>query len=122
MKHRYPFVALNPLSCEAYKNINSVSQRADIRIDVDGSGPLEPFSVVCEFFADGRVRTVVRHNNERITPVDGFQEPGSFVQDIIYDADMDQIEALLNRSTNCRQRISYACIRSKLFNSPGGYL
>ncbi|XP_076231521.1 neurexin-4 isoform X1 [Calliopsis andreniformis] len=110
--------SLNPLSCEAYKNINSVNQRADIKIDVDGSGPLKPFPVVCEFFTDGRVRTVVQHNNERVTPVDGFQEPGSFVQDIIYDADMDQIEALLNRSTNCRQRISYECVRSKLFNSP----
>ncbi|XP_016910778.1 neurexin-4 isoform X1 [Apis cerana] len=110
--------SLNPLSCEAYKNINSVNQRADIKIDVDGSGPLKPFPVVCEFYTDGRVRTILRHNNERMTPVDGFQEPGSFVQDIIYDADMDQIEALLNRSTNCRQRISYECVHSKLFNSP----
>ncbi|CAK9823551.1 Nrx-IV [Anthophora retusa] len=110
--------SLNPLSCEAYKNINSVNQRADIKIDVDGSGPLKPFPVVCEFYSDGRVRTIVRHNNERMTPVDGFQEPGSFVQDIIYDADMDQIEALLNRSTDCRQRISYECVQSKLFNSP----
>ncbi|KAK9299061.1 hypothetical protein QLX08_007806 [Tetragonisca angustula] len=110
--------SLNPLSCEAYKNINSVNQRADIKIDVDGSGPLKPFPVVCEFYTDGRVKTILRHNNERMTPVDGFQEPGSFVQDIIYDADMDQIEALLNRSTNCRQRISYECRLSKLFNSP----
>ncbi|XP_031832226.1 neurexin-4 isoform X3 [Nomia melanderi] len=110
--------SLNPLSCEAYKNINSVNQRADIKIDVDGSGPLKPFPVVCEFYTDGRVRTIVRHNSERMTPVDGYQEPGSFVQDIIYDADMDQIGALLNRSTSCRQRISYECIRSKLFNSP----
>ncbi|XP_053986437.1 neurexin-4 isoform X1 [Hylaeus anthracinus] len=110
--------SLNPLSCEAYKNINSVNQRADIKIDVDGSGPLNPFPVVCEFYTDGRVRTILRHNNERAMPVDGFQEPGTFVQDIIYDADMNQIEALLNRSTNCRQRISYECIHSKLFNSP----
>ncbi|XP_026674787.1 neurexin-4 isoform X1 [Ceratina calcarata] len=110
--------SLNPLSCEAYKNINSVNQRADIKIDVDGSGPLKPFPVVCEFYTDGRVRTILRHNNDRMTPVDGFQEPGSFIQDIIYDADMDQIEALLNRSTSCRQRISYECVHSKLFNSP----
>ncbi|XP_076761848.1 neurexin-4 isoform X1 [Xylocopa sonorina] len=110
--------SLNPLSCEAYKNINSVNQRADIKIDVDGSGPLKPFPVICEFYTDGRVRTILRHNNEQLTPVDGFQEPGSFHQDIIYDADMDQIEALLNRSTNCRQRISYECRHSKLFNSP----
>ncbi|XP_011306844.1 neurexin-4 isoform X1 [Fopius arisanus] len=110
--------SLNPLSCEAYKNIHSVSQRAEIEIDVDGSGPLDPFPVTCEFFADGRVMTVVRHSNELATPVDGFQEPGSFIQDINYDANYDQIEALLNRSISCRQRINYACKHSKLFNTP----
>ncbi|XP_012283135.1 neurexin-4 isoform X1 [Orussus abietinus] len=110
--------SLNPLSCEAYKNINSVNQRAEVTIDVDGSGPLAPFPVSCEFFADGRVLTVLRHSNELSTPVDGFEEPGSFVQDINYDADLDQIEALLNRSTTCRQRINYACKHSKLFNTP----
>ncbi|XP_014482279.1 PREDICTED: neurexin-4 isoform X1 [Dinoponera quadriceps] len=110
--------SLSPLSCEAYKNTNAVSQRAVIKIDVDGSGPLKPFPVVCEFFADGRIRTVLRHGNEHPTPVDGFEEPGSFIQDIVYDADLDQIEALMNRSARCRQRISYSCKQSKLFNSP----
>ncbi|KAG7191157.1 hypothetical protein KM043_007179 [Ampulex compressa] len=110
--------SLNPLSCEAYKNMNSVSQKAEIKIDVDGSGPLEPFPVTCEFFADGRVRTVLRHSNEHLVPVNGFDEPGSFVQDVVYDADLDQIDALLNRSTTCRQKISYQCKHSKLFNSP----
>ncbi|XP_032688940.1 neurexin-4 isoform X2 [Odontomachus brunneus] len=110
--------SLNPLSCDAYKNMNAVNQRADIKIDVDGSGPLKPFPVVCEFFADGRVRTVLRHSNKQETPIDGFDEPGSFIQDIVYDADLDQIEALLNRSTNCMQYIIYKCKRSKLFNSP----
>ncbi|XP_066582442.1 neurexin-4 isoform X3 [Prorops nasuta] len=110
--------SLNPLSCEAYKNINSVNQRAEVKIDVDGSGPLKPFPVTCEFFADGRVMTVLRHSNELPTPVDGFEEAGSFVQDINYDADFDQIEALLNRSLTCTQRINYACKHSKLFNSP----
>lgn len=109
---------LNPLSCQAYKNVQPVDQRAEVKIDVDGSGPLKPFPVLCEFYADGRVATLLRHSNEQITPVDGFQEPGSFKQDIIYDADVDQIEALLNRSSTCRQRVSYSCKSSRLFNSP----
>lgn len=99
--------------------MNSVNQRAEIKIDVDGSGPLEPFPVTCEFFSDGRVMTVLRHSNEVPTPVDGFSGPGSFVQDISYDADIDQIEAFLNRSTRCSQKIKYECKHSKLFNSPG---
>lgn len=46
------FAALNPLSCTAYKNTNSVNQRAEMKIDVDGSGPLRPFSVTCEFYGE----------------------------------------------------------------------
>lgn len=42
--------ALNPLSCQAYKNVQSVQQKANILIDVDGSGPLNPFPVTCEFY------------------------------------------------------------------------
>lgn len=42
--------SLNPLSCQAYKNVQSVNQRASIMIDVDGSGPLDPFPVTCEFY------------------------------------------------------------------------
>lgn len=99
--------------------MNAVSQRAEITIDVDGSGPLDPFPVTCEFLSDGRVMTVIQHSNEDSTPVDGFEEPGSFVQSIKYEADFDQIEALLNRSTNCRQRINYSCKNSRLFNTPG---
>ncbi|PSN48824.1 Neurexin-4 [Blattella germanica] len=110
--------ALNPLSCTAYKNTNSVNQRAELKIDVDGSGPLRPFPVTCEFYADGRVLTVVSHNNDETTPVDGFQEPGSFIQDIMYEADMEQIEALINRSSTCQQRLRYECKQSHLFNSP----
>lgn len=109
---------LNPLSCQAYKNIQAVNQHANVKIDVDGSGPLPPFPVTCEFFADGRVATVVHHTNQQTTPVDGFQEPGSFRQDIVYDADDDQMGALINRSTSCRQRIQYTCRSSRLFNSP----
>lgn len=45
-----PMAALNPLSCQAYKNVQSVQQKANILIDVDGSGPLNPFPVTCEFY------------------------------------------------------------------------
>ncbi|XP_046386690.1 neurexin-4 isoform X1 [Ischnura elegans] len=110
--------SLNPLSCVAYKNVHSVGQRNNVIIDVDGSGPLKPFPVTCEFLADGRILTHLSHRNEETTMVDGFQEPGSFIQDIMYDADMDQIEALINRSTTCRQLLQYTCKNSRLLNSP----
>ena len=109
---------MNPLSCQAYKNVQSVNQKANIKIDVDGSGPLKPFPVTCEFLSDGRVLTVLGHSSEHSTVVDSFQEPGSFEQNIIYDADLPQIEALLNRSRECSQRLVYQCQSSRLFNSP----
>ncbi|XP_055611113.1 neurexin-4 isoform X3 [Uranotaenia lowii] len=110
--------SLNPLSCQAYKNVNVVQSRTTINIDVDGSGPLAPFPVTCEFYTDGRVITVLSHSSEHTTRVDGFAEPGSFEQNIIYEADLPQIEALLNRSQSCWQRLNYACRSSRLFNSP----
>ncbi|KAL1140158.1 hypothetical protein AAG570_000090, partial [Ranatra chinensis] len=110
--------SIHSLSCEAFKNTNPVGERAEIEIDVDGSGPLAPFPVTCEYYSDGRVITVVHHRNEGDTTVDGFQEPGSFKQDISYDADIQQLEALTNRSRSCSQRIEYTCRKSRLLNSP----
>ncbi|KAL1514303.1 hypothetical protein ABEB36_003581 [Hypothenemus hampei] len=110
--------SINPLSCQAYKNVQAVGQKAEIKIDVDGSGPLAPFPVTCQFGADGRVSTVIHHSNEATTAVIGFQEPGSFIQDIQYEADDDQILALINRSSTCNQHIQYACKHARLFNSP----
>lgn len=62
--------------------------------------------------------TEIHHKNEEPTIVDGFQEEGSFRQNIIYEANMDQIESLINRSSNCWQSIRYECQNSRLFNSP----
>lgn len=112
------FSALNPLSCQAYKNVQSVNQKAFIKIDVDGSGPLDPFEVTCEFLSDGRVLTVLGHSSEHSTVVDSFQDPGSYDQTIEYNAKLPQIEALLNRSRECSQRLSYSCRSARLFNSP----
>uniref|UniRef100_A0A8D8V989 Neurexin-4 n=2 Tax=Cacopsylla melanoneura TaxID=428564 RepID=A0A8D8V989_9HEMI len=110
--------SLNPLSCEAFRNVNPVGTHSNIHIDVDGSGPLKPFPVTCEFYADGRSITVLHHSNEETTQVDGFQEAGHFSQDVVYEADLRQIEALVNRSTSCSQRLNYRCRQSRLFNSP----
>jgi len=44
------YLANNPLSCLALKNVQHVQQRVNLNLDVDGSGPLEPFPVTCEFY------------------------------------------------------------------------
>ena len=72
-------------------------------IDRDGPGPLPPFSVSCYKTSNGFTTAVrskpisrqngdddchdnhyfSRHDNEEMTKVDGFQEPGSFRQVIV---------------------------------------
>ncbi|CAH0407172.1 unnamed protein product [Chilo suppressalis] len=110
--------SVHPLSCQAYKNVAAVSRASELHIDVDGSGPLPAFPVTCELLSDGRVLTALHHTASASTTVDGYQEPGSFRQDIQYDAERPQIEALINRSHSCSQRLDYLCRHSRLLNSP----
>lgn len=107
-----------PHSCRDYKNSTRVGQKATIRIDVDGKGPLEPFPVSCEFLPDGRIVTILRHKSEHSTSVDGFQDPGSYFKEIEYEASPQQIEVLLKRVRKCSQSLSYSCRSARLFNSP----
>lgn len=55
---------------------------------------------------------------EHAVEVVGYQAHGSFVQDIVYAAPLEQIVQLVNRSTFCRQTLRYDCYNSKLFDSP----
>ena len=110
--------SLNFKSCVHYKNAHPESKYAETVIDVDGSGPLAPFPVRCEFFPDGKNITYVGHSNEHNTKVDGFEERGSFKQTIYYDASMEMMEAMINRSNNCFQKLGYDCKRSRLLNTP----
>jgi contactin associated protein-like 2 len=110
--------SLNFLSCVQYHNSHPGSQYAETVIDIDGSGPLSPFPVRCEFFPDGRNITYVGHANEEATKVDGFEDKGSFQQTIYYDATMEMMEALINRSISCEQKLGYDCKRSRLLNTP----
>ena len=112
--------SLNFKSCLHYKNAHPESRYAETIIDLDGSGPLEPFPVRCEFFPDGRNITYVGHQNEAATKVDGFEEKGSFEQVIYYDATMEMMEAMINRSKACVQKLGYDCKRTKLLNTPVG--
>ena len=112
--------SLNFMSCVQYKNAHPDSQYAETIIDIDGSGPLAPFPVRCEFFPDGRNITYVGHLEEASTKVDGFEDKGSFQQIIHYDATLEMMEALVNRSIACEQKLGYDCKRSRLLNTPVG--
>ncbi|XP_040565302.1 neurexin-4 [Lepeophtheirus salmonis] len=113
-------ISLNFKSCVDYKNDHPESRYADTIIDIDSSGPLPPFEVRCEFFPDGRNVTYVGHKNEDATKVDGFEGHGTYVQNIFYDTTMANMEALINRSNTCLQRLAYDCKRSRLLDASTG--
>lgn len=111
-------LSLHPLSCEAYQMKKKPNeQRKAMMIDVDGSGPLTPIPVECVFLPDNVTETLVHHKNELTTDVKGFREPGSFIQDIVYDAPLEQMVQLVNRSTHCRQSLTYECFNARLFDT-----
>lgn len=111
-------VSLHPLSCGAYQmKKKPEEQNKEIMIDVDGSGPLAPIPVECFFYPDNRTVTIVHHQNEQTTDVKGFRDPGSFIQDIVYKSPMEQMVELVNRSTSCRQQLTYECYNARLFDT-----
>ena len=60
--------------------------------------------------------TVISHDSEDRTLVDGFEKAGSYSRDINYtEADLLQLASLTNVSTHCEQFIKYECINSLMF-------
>ncbi|XP_043205500.1 neurexin-4-like [Amphibalanus amphitrite] len=108
----------NPISCAQHFMISRGGRRELIQLDVDGSGPLAAFPVTCVLTPEGQVETHLEHNVPGDQLVDGFERRGSYVQDFKYEANMKQIERLINGSLTCKQELFYACRRSRLLNTP----
>ncbi|XP_071489971.1 neurexin-4-like [Diadema antillarum] len=91
-------------------------------VDVDGSGPLDPFTVTCSIdVTTGYHWTEVSHDTETTMDVpSGHEAPGSFSREIGYEASLDQMQALIESSEACTQFIQYQCTNSRLLNSPSG--
>ncbi|CAG7823734.1 unnamed protein product [Allacma fusca] len=111
--------SLHPVSCQSHRNLHGSNQRTNIKIDPDGSGPLESFYVSCQYYQNGATETIIHHKHDSgPTTVNGYDKPGSFIQEISYDGSLTQIEGVLNRSSSCEQFIRFECQSSKLFNTP----
>jgi len=110
--------SLNWFSCVQFQNKHPESRYTETVIDVDGSGPIPPVAVKCRFFPDGRNLTYVEHDSLQSIKVDGFDEKGSFLKTIKYFAPYEMMEAMINRSRTCVQRLGYDCKRAKLLNTP----
>ena len=75
------------------------------------------FPVYCDMASKGSIGvTVIGHDSESRTKVDGYEKPGSYIRNITYDVTMEQIVAIINQSANCEQFIKYECRYSELFD------
>ena len=96
-------------------------------IDPDGEGGQAPFTVFCDMTDKGGVGvTVVGHDSESRTHVNGYSGQGSYSRDIHYTgASLSQRASLTRVSSHCEQFIKYECYHSVLlfsyYGSPFGW-
>ena len=103
-------------SCsEVKKYISSVS--GNYEIDPDGEKGLASFTVYCDMTDKGGVGvTVISHDSERRTHVDGCEPGGCYSRDIHYTgASLSQLASLTRVSSQCEQFIKYECYDSVIF-------
>jgi len=75
----------------------------------------QPVKVYCEV-TNQAARTVMKHDSQSEISVNGYEEPYSYGRVVTYENSMDQIEAVIKLSKECRQYIKYRCKGSVLFN------
>ena len=80
----------------------------------------DEYFFTCKTFSTDDVETSiteVHHENEKPTVVNGYQEPGSYVRQIIYPVkEREQFDELIERSDKCEQYIRYKCWNSRLLS------
>ena len=106
-------------TCSEIKLYNPQATSGSYVIDPDGEGGYEPFTVHCDMTDKNGVGvTVVGHDSEQRTLVDGYEGPGSYVRDIHYTGTgltrNGQLFGLLDISTHCEQFIKYECHHAAL--------
>jgi len=117
VKVNSPVIAI---SCSVIrKYVSSVS--GSYVIDPDGAGGLASFTVYCDMSDKNGVGvTIISHDSDSRTLVDGYKYHGSYSRDIHYTgASLSQLSSLTRVTSHCEQFIKYECFHSRL--SSDGY-
>ncbi|XP_078703537.1 uncharacterized protein LOC144928731 [Branchiostoma floridae x Branchiostoma belcheri] len=106
-----------PSSCSEVAETVGIDTQAFYLIDPDGPGSgVLPMVVKCD--REGQtVVTLLGHNSETRTYVHEFENPGSYSKDVVYWNSMEQVRALVDRSSHCKQYIKYECYKSVIWES-----
>ena len=109
-------------SCSVIRKYGSSSSGSYV-IDPDGEGGLATFSVYCDMSdKNGIGVTVVSHNSESRTLVDGYDSAGSYSKNIHYSgASFSQLASLTKVSSHCEQFIKYECYHSLIIRNNNGW-
>ena len=116
-------VTVNVRSCSEWRRLAgyNLSGTFDVKPDKESG----TFKVFCNMTDKGGVGvSVVSHNSEHRTAVEGFRYPGSYSKDVTYyGLTMAQIKHLIQVSAHCEQFIKYECRHSVLLwhGSPYGW-
>ena len=103
--------------------VNGGSVSGKYVIDPDGKGGLAPFTVYCDTSDKNGVGvTVISHDSESRTHVQGCEPVGCYSRDIHYTgASLSQLASLTRVSSNCEQFIKYECYDSALLGGRDGW-
>jgi len=98
-----------------------VSVSGNYKIDPDGAGGLAPFTVYCDMSDENGVGvTVISHDSERRTHVNGYSGRNTYSRDIHYTgASLSQLASLTRVSSHCEQFIKYECYHSMMMKYSG---
>ncbi|KAI8520372.1 hypothetical protein Bbelb_001260 [Branchiostoma belcheri] len=107
-----------PPSCTEVAEKGGINNKLRYAIDPDGPGRgVLPMLVQCDH--EGKtVITLIGHDSEARTRVKGFEDPGSYSKDVTYWNSMEQVRALVDQSSSCKQHIKYECYDSLLWDDP----
>ena len=105
-------------SCSEIRQAGFADSRA---YSISPSG-LPPFTVFCDMRDKNEVGvTVISHDSETRTLVEGIEGKGNFKRDINYIGyTKQQLVGLIAASTNCEQLIKYECYNSVLLHGNNG--
>ena len=106
----------SPSSCSVIRKYVSSSD-GNYVIDPDGAGGLAPFTVYCDMSDKNSVGvTVISHESESRTLVDGYNSHGSYSRSIHYPGtSLSQLASLTDVSLHCEQFIKYECYGSYIY-------
>ena len=112
-------------SCSDLKRLDSTAENGTYVIDPDGEGGEPPFNVTCDMTDKNGVGvTVISHDSENRTLVDGKEPAGSYSREIQYtEADLQQLASLTNVSIDCDSLLSTSALAQRCSPAkftPGG--